>query len=76
MCFLVSIIPEDGQSQKNPVFLNIIHHRQNPLESAVFIVHNLRSPGKISNYVIFTEIRLHKICRAPYIYTIKILLQK
>jgi hypothetical protein len=33
LCFLVSRIPDDGQSPKNPVILNIIPHRLNPLES-------------------------------------------
>jgi hypothetical protein len=32
-CFLVPRISDDGKKSKNPVFLNVIHHRQNPLES-------------------------------------------
>jgi hypothetical protein len=31
--FLASKIPDDGQSIKNPVILNIMHHRQNHLGS-------------------------------------------
>jgi hypothetical protein len=31
VCFLVSRIPNDGQSP--PVILSVIHHRQNPSES-------------------------------------------
>jgi hypothetical protein len=36
LCFFLCVffrIPDDGQSPKNPVFLSVIHHRQNPLES-------------------------------------------
>jgi hypothetical protein len=33
VCFVVSRIPDDGQSPKNPVIMNIMHHRRNPLES-------------------------------------------
>jgi hypothetical protein len=36
LCFLVSRIPDDGKSPKNPVILSVIHHRQNPLESTKY----------------------------------------
>jgi hypothetical protein len=32
-CFLVSRIPDDGQSPKNAVILCVTHHRQNPSET-------------------------------------------
>jgi hypothetical protein len=33
-CFLVSRIPDDGKVKKKSVNLCVIHHRQNPSESA------------------------------------------
>jgi hypothetical protein len=42
---------------------------------SLFIVWNVRFCGRRNN-TNFTEIRLHKICRAPFMYTISISLQK
>jgi hypothetical protein len=33
LCFLACIIPDDGQRQKIPVILSVIHHSQNLLDS-------------------------------------------
>jgi hypothetical protein len=43
LCFLAFRILGDGHSPKTIVILSVIHHRQKPLESNIFIIHAILS---------------------------------
>jgi hypothetical protein len=56
LCFLFSRTPDDGQSPKTPEILSVIHHHQNPLESAFMPVFEPAQPFNWLCNVVYSDI--------------------